>query len=82
MSTMSRIVFILRDIEELSTEETAAQLSIRPETVKTRLHRARRLMRKAIERRLSPTFSELFPFDGARCENMAERVIEALRARS
>ena len=74
-----RIVFILRDIEELSTEETATQLSLKPETVKTRLHRARRLMRKAIEKRLSTTFSELFPFDGARCEGMADRVIERLR---
>ena len=34
-----RLVFILRDIEELSTEETAEQLSLKPETVKTRLHR-------------------------------------------
>jgi RNA polymerase sigma-70 factor (ECF subfamily) len=74
-----RIVFILRDIEELSTEEAAIQLSLKPETVRTRLHRARRLMRKAIEKRLSTTFSELFPFDGARCEKMADRVIDRLR---
>ena len=40
-----RTVFILRDIEEMSIEETADQLSLKPETVKTRLHRARRLMR-------------------------------------
>ena len=37
-----RLVFVLRDIEEMTTEETASQLGIRPETVKTRLHRARR----------------------------------------
>ncbi len=74
-----RIVFMLRDIEDMSTEETASQLSLKPETVKTRLHRARRLMRAAIEKRLSPTFSGLFPFDGARCDRMADRVVARLR---
>jgi RNA polymerase sigma-70 factor (ECF subfamily) len=75
-----RIVFILRDIEEMSTEATAEQLSLKPETVKTRLHRARRLMRTAVEKRLAATFSELFPFDGARCDRMADRVIGRLRS--
>lgn len=74
-----RIVFVLREIEELSIEETANQLLLKPETVKTRHHRARRLLRTAIERRLSLGFSELFPFDGARCEKMADRVIDRLR---
>lgn len=74
-----RIVFILRDIEEMSIEDTARHLALKPETVKTRLHRARRLMRLAIEKRLSATFSELFPFDGARCERMADRVVARLR---
>ncbi|WP_394892794.1 RNA polymerase sigma factor [Mesorhizobium sp. AaZ16] len=75
-----RLVFILRDIEERSTEDTASQLSLKPETVKTRLHRARRLMRLAVEKQVSATFSELFPFDGARCERMADRVIDRLRS--
>ena len=75
-----RMVFVLRDIEEMSVEETAHQLSLKPETVKTRLHRARRLLRAAIEKRLSPSFSTLFPFDGARCANMADRVVERLKA--
>jgi RNA polymerase sigma-70 factor (ECF subfamily) len=75
-----RLVFILRDIEEMSTEDTASQLSLKPETVKTRLHRARRLMRLAVEKQFSATFSELFPFDGARCERMADRVIDRLRS--
>jgi RNA polymerase sigma-70 factor, ECF subfamily len=75
-----RLVFILRDIEEMSTEDTASQLSLKPETVKTRLHRARRLMRLAVEKQVSATFSELFPFDGARCERMADRVIDRLRS--
>ena len=75
-----RLVFIFRDIEEMSIEDTATQLSLKPETVKTRLHRARRLMRLAVEKQLSATFSELFPFDGARCERMADRVVDRLRS--
>ena len=74
-----RTVFILRDIEEMSIEETANQLSLKPETVKTRLHRARRLMRAAVEKRLAATFSELFPFDGVRCDRMADWVVGRLR---
>ena len=75
-----RLVFILRDIEEMSTQDTASQLSLKPDTVKTRLHRARRLIRLAVEKQFSATFSELFPFDGARCERMADRVIKRLRS--
>ncbi|WP_432284782.1 RNA polymerase sigma factor [Aminobacter sp. BA135] len=74
-----RIVFILRDVEEMSIDETAAQLGLKPETVKTRLFRARKLMRAAIEKRLSSGFAELFPFNGWRCERMADRVVERLR---
>lgn len=76
-----RTVFVMRDIEGLSIEETAALLSIKPGTVKTRLHRARRMMRRSIEDRLSPAFSELFPFGGARCARMADRVVEGIRPR-
>jgi RNA polymerase sigma-70 factor (ECF subfamily) len=75
-----RAVFVLRAIEELGTEETAALLGLKPETVKTRLHRARRQLRQALERELAPAFSEIYPFDGARCALTAERVIAQLRA--
>lgn len=74
-----RMVFVLRDVEGMSTEETAGCLAIQAETVKTRLHRARRLLRTALEKRLTAGFHELFPFDGARCAYMADRVIERLR---
>jgi RNA polymerase sigma-70 factor (ECF subfamily) len=74
-----RIVFIMREIQGLSTEETAADLDIRPETVKTRLHRARKLLRKALERTFAGRFSDLFPFDGERCVAMADRVVARLR---
>lgn len=75
-----RMVFILRDIEGLDTEAAAALLAIRPETVKTRLFRARRLMRAEMEKALSPNFSEMFPFGGERCAQMADRLIERLQA--
>jgi RNA polymerase sigma-70 factor (ECF subfamily) len=79
LPTAFRTVFVLRDVEGLSTEETAQQLSIRPETVKTRLHRARRLLRTAIEEQFSGAFPALYPFDGARCVSMADRVVAGLR---
>lgn len=74
-----RLVFILRDVEGMNIEETSAHLSIKPETVKTRLHRARKLMRAVIAEKLSTSFGEIFPFDGARCASMADRVVERLR---
>jgi RNA polymerase sigma-70 factor (ECF subfamily) len=76
-----RAVFVLRDVEGLTIEETASQLAIKPETVKSRLHRARRLLRAAITTELSGAFNALYPFDGARCVGMADRVITELRAR-
>jgi len=80
LATPFRSVFVLRDIEGLSTEETAAVLSIKPETVKTRLFRARRLMRGELEKALSASFTEVFPFDGERCAHMADRVTARLKA--
>lgn len=73
-----RMVFVLRDIEGLGTEETATLLSIKQATVKTRLLRARRLVRSEIEEVLSSSFSGVFPFDGERCAHMSDRVIERL----
>ncbi len=59
-----RIVFIMRDIDECSIEETAANLQIKPETVKTRLHRARRLLRQALDDRLAPALVEILSLHG------------------
>ncbi|WP_339913833.1 RNA polymerase sigma factor [uncultured Brevundimonas sp.] len=75
-----RIVFIMRDIEECSVDETAATLQIKPETVKTRLHRARRLLRQALDARLASTMVEAFPFMGMRCERITEAVLARLDA--
>lgn len=73
-----RVVFVLREIEELSVEETAENLRLRPETVKTRLHRARRLLRQSLGAELSSALADAFPFAGARCARVADRVLERL----
>jgi RNA polymerase sigma factor (sigma-70 family) len=71
-----RVVFVMREIEQCTVEETAAILDIRAETVKTRLHRARRLLRIALEDTLSTTLTEAFPFLGPRCQRMTETVLD------
>ena len=73
-----RLVFILRDIEECSTEEAAATLGIRVETVKTRLHRARRLLRVALHDSLRASLGDTFAFLGARCARMTDGVMKKL----
>jgi len=74
-----RVVLVARLVEEMSIEETAELLDLRPETVKTRLHRARRLLRDDLERQVGPMLTDVFPFDGARCERIADAVIARLR---
>jgi len=73
-----RVVLVARLVEEMSVEETAALLELRPQTVKTRLHRARRLLCADLERQVGPMLTDVFPFDGARCERMADTVIARL----
>jgi RNA polymerase sigma-70 factor (ECF subfamily) len=74
-----RLVLVARLIEDMSIEETAELLGLRPQTVKTRLHRARAMLRGDLERRVGPLLSDLFPFDGVRCQRMADAVIVRLR---
>lgn len=73
-----RTVFVARVIEGLSIEETAELLSVRPETVKTRLHRARILVRKALEDEIGPVLLDAFPFAGRRCERLTQVVMKRL----
>lgn len=73
-----RIVFVMREIEECTVEETASSLALRPETVKTRLHRARRLLRAALQDTLSTTLTDAFPFLGARCDRVSVAVLRRL----
>jgi len=73
-----RIVFITRVIEGMSVEETAELLQLKPETVKTRLHRARTLLRNHVERQIGPVVMEAFPFAGRRCERLTQAVLQRL----
>ena len=73
-----RTVFIARIIEGLSIDETAELLCLRPETVKTRLHRARHLVRKQIDQQIGPMLLNAFPFAGRRCERITASVMKRL----
>ena len=73
-----RTVYVMRELEECTVEETAIQLRIKPETIKTRLHRARRLLRTALQATLADTLSEAFPFMGRRCARLTEAVMARL----
>ena len=73
-----RIVFITRVIEGMNVEETAELLDLKPETVKTRLHRARNMLKENVERKIGPVVLEAFPFAGKRCERLTEAVLKRL----
>jgi RNA polymerase sigma factor (sigma-70 family) len=75
-----RTVYMMREVEECTVEETASLLDIKPETVKTRLHRARRLLRTSLQGTLASTMSEAFPFMGQRCARVADAVMARLDA--
>ncbi|MBX3498162.1 MAG: RNA polymerase sigma factor [Alphaproteobacteria bacterium] len=76
-----RVVFVMREIEDCSVAETAESLGIPEETVKTRLFRARRLLRSALNDRITSTVHDAFPFLGRRCERITEAVLARLDAR-
>jgi DNA-directed RNA polymerase specialized sigma subunit, sigma24 homolog len=71
-------VFITRVIEGMSVEETADLLGLQPQTVKTRLHRARRLVREQLDKQIGPVLMDAFPFAGRRCERMTNAVMQRL----
>ncbi|TCN29468.1 RNA polymerase sigma factor [Sinorhizobium americanum] len=70
-----RSVFVLRVVEGLNNEETASLLGLRPETVRTRLHRARHLLKEQLEKQIGPVLLDAFPFAGKRCERLTEAVL-------
>jgi RNA polymerase sigma-70 factor (ECF subfamily) len=74
-----RTVFVLREIEGLSVEETAAALEIPAATVKTRLLRARRRLQEALAPEVQEALNGTFPFAGADCAALTERVMAILK---
>lgn len=78
LSPTYRSVFVLRAVEGLNVAETAACLDISLEAVKTRLHRARSLLRKDLHRRAGVTAAQAFPFHLSRCDRVVEAVFRRI----
>jgi RNA polymerase sigma-70 factor, ECF subfamily len=75
-----RGVFMLREVEGMSTEETAECLGLSEATVKTRLHRARVQLRRHITAEVGPSAAAAFPFKGRRCDGLVRRVMARVTA--
>lgn len=73
-----RTVFVLRDVEGLTTAETAAALGIGEEAAKVRLHRARSMLRRTLAGLTGGATSRVFPFLAPRCNRMVESVMSAI----
>jgi RNA polymerase sigma-70 factor (ECF subfamily) len=71
-----RAVVMMREVEEMSTAETAACLGISEDLVKTRLHRGRTMLRDNLYRRAGVTFDSVFTFGNARCDRVVAGVME------
>ena len=76
-----RTVFVLRAVEDLSVDETAACLGIPEATVRTRYFRAKGLLREALAREIDFGFEDAFAFAGARCDRIVEGVLDRLKDR-
>ena len=71
-------MFVLREIEQLSTRDTAVALGIGEEAVKVRLHRAKAMLRRALGDEVARAAPEAFPFHAPRCDRMVARVMDAI----
>jgi RNA polymerase sigma factor (sigma-70 family) len=70
-----RTVFVMREVEDMSVQETAECLGISPGTVRTRLFRARGLLRESLARELDIAAADVFGFAGARCDRIVAAVL-------
>jgi RNA polymerase sigma-70 factor (ECF subfamily) len=75
-----RTVFVLRALEELSVEETAAALQLPEAAVRTRYFRARALLRESLARDVDRSLGEAFSFAGARCDRIIARVLARIKS--
>jgi RNA polymerase sigma-70 factor (ECF subfamily) len=73
-----RTVFMLRDVEEMSTTEAADVLEISEQNVKVRLHRARALLRKNLYARAGMESKEAFNFHAVRCDRVVKNVFDRI----
>jgi RNA polymerase sigma-70 factor (ECF subfamily) len=75
-----RTVFVLRDVEEFSVEETSEVLDIPTATVRSRLFRARRKLQLSLAPDVRTALVGTFPFAGADCERLTNRLVEVVAA--
>jgi RNA polymerase sigma-70 factor (ECF subfamily) len=75
-----RVVFVMRDVEDMSIEETAGFLGLPPATVKTRLHRAKAIVRRELFARAGGSTADAFTFGLSRCDAIVKRVLAQLDA--
>jgi RNA polymerase sigma-70 factor, ECF subfamily len=75
-----RAVFVMREVEGMSTAESAECLDITEETAKTRLHRARRLLRQTLYERAGIESAAAFSFEAPRCDRVVAAVFEQIEA--
>jgi RNA polymerase sigma-70 factor (ECF subfamily) len=75
-----RTVFVLREVQELTVDETAACLAIPAATVRTRTFRARALLRESLARDLDLATPDAFGFDGERCDRIVAQVLARLQS--
>ena len=74
-----RLVYVLRDVEGMSTQETAESLELEVNTVKTRLHRARSMLRDQLYRNIDRAALEAFPLSAERCDRIVAAVLDRLQ---
>ena len=71
-----RTVLVMRDVEEATVEETAKTLGIKAETVRTRLHRARNMLRDRLGEQFAAVLKDVFPFERPRCDALVSRLLD------
>jgi len=74
-----RTIFMLRDVEDMSTTDAADVLEITEENVKVRLHRARALLRKSLYARAGMERKEVFTFHAVRCDRVVKNVFGSIQ---
>jgi RNA polymerase sigma-70 factor, ECF subfamily len=77
-----RVAFVLREVEGLSVQETALQLDLKPETVRTRHYRARALLRQDLTNLFRESLSDVFAFAGERCDRLRASIMVRLTGRA
>ena len=76
-----RTVLIMCDVEEVGAGQAAKSLGIKAETVRTRLHRARRMLRERLGEEFAAALKDVFPFELPRCNALIRRMLDQLGIR-